>query len=464
VNVSKIAAIGFLLVWPVLATHAAGVQFTGVNLAGAEFTENRLPGAYGNDYIYPSTSDVDYFLGKGMNIIRLPFRWERLQHSTNAPLNATELGRIQTLVNHTTARGAYVLLDLHNYGRYYNTNVIGGPALPISAFTNLWGRLASVFRNQPRIIFGLMNEPHDMSTHVWRDAANAAITAIRGLGATNLILVPGNGWSIAHDWYASWYGTPNSTVMLGITDPLNNYAFEVHDYFDNENTNQDCDPHVGVNRLTQFTAWCRTNGRRGFYGEFGVSTNTTCLVAMSNMLAYVNANADVWLGWTYWAAGPWWGDYRFSIQPVNGLDKPQTDVLQNGIPIHAPLLSVRQSPFGTDTALRFTTRGGFRYQPQTSLTLDPPSWTNYGASYTGLAQLINVWMRTSSNHHGFFRLNVTRLPSSRRTSGEFFDRQDQQGTRASPRHLPEMIERETDPRAAIVAAPVFSEDAANRLR
>ena len=83
----RIASAGFLLVRLVLETHAAGVQFAGVNLAGAEFTEHRLPGAYGNDYIYPSTADVDYFLGKGMNLIRRPFRWERLQHSTNAPFN-----------------------------------------------------------------------------------------------------------------------------------------------------------------------------------------------------------------------------------------------------------------------------------------------------------------------------------------------------------------------------------------
>jgi endoglucanase len=38
-------------------------------------------------------------------------------------------------------------------------------------------------------------------------------------------------------------------------------------------------------------------------------------------------NTDVWLGWTYHTAGPWWGDYPFSIQPEDGIDKPQMQVL-----------------------------------------------------------------------------------------------------------------------------------------
>src|SRR5688572_27313547 len=120
----KFALLSAWFMWACLSAQAAGVQFTGVNLAGAEFTDNRLPGTHGQHYIYPSTGTVNYFISKGMNIIRLPFRWERLQHTTNAAFNATELGRIQTLVNHTAARGGYVLLDLHNYARYYNTNII----------------------------------------------------------------------------------------------------------------------------------------------------------------------------------------------------------------------------------------------------------------------------------------------------------------------------------------------------
>src|SRR5690348_874190 len=57
----------------------ASVQYAGVNLPTAAFGSETVPGTYGKDYIYPQPSTVDYFADKGMNIVRLPVRWERLQ-------------------------------------------------------------------------------------------------------------------------------------------------------------------------------------------------------------------------------------------------------------------------------------------------------------------------------------------------------------------------------------------------
>jgi endoglucanase len=45
------------------------------------------------------------------------------------------------------------------------------------------------------------------------------------------------------------------------------------------------------------------------------------------MLTYVEANSDVWSGWTWWAAGPWWGSYMYSIEPNGGTDQPQMATL-----------------------------------------------------------------------------------------------------------------------------------------
>jgi len=33
------------------------------------------------------------------------------------------------------------------------------------------------------------------------------------------------------------------------------------------------------------------------------------------------------IGGTYWAAGPWWGNYPLSVEPRNGQDRPQMAVL-----------------------------------------------------------------------------------------------------------------------------------------
>ena len=310
----------------------------GVNLAGADFGEHNLPGQYNRDYTYPTRAEVDHFTALGMNVFRLPFRWERLQQTAFADFNAAELARLDAFVDYATTAGAHVILDPHNYARYYG-DVIGSPNVPVEAFRDFWSRLATHYASNETVIFGLMNEPHSMSTELWLANANEAIDAIRMSGASNLILVPGNAWTGAHSWYQNWYGTPNATVMQGIVDPLNTYAIDLHQYLDADfsGTSPTCvSPTIGSEKLIDVTNWLKEQGLQGFLGEFGAADNTTCLQALDDMLDYIDANPEAWLGWTYWAAGPWWGNYMFSIEPdAQGNDAPQTAVLLK----HVALLS-----------------------------------------------------------------------------------------------------------------------------
>ena len=196
---------------------------------------------------------------------------------------------------------------------------------------DFWSRLASHFLANDLVIFGLMNEPHDMSTEMWRDDANAAITAIRATGASQLILVPGNAFTGAWSWLEDYYGTPNGEAMLTIDDPLDNFAFEVHQYLDEDGsgTSSECvSATIGSERLTAFTGWLEEHGYRAFLGEFGAAANDVCMEAVDDMLDYMDARPDQWIGWTWWAAGPWWDDYMYSIEPDGGVDKPQMAVLQ----------------------------------------------------------------------------------------------------------------------------------------
>jgi endoglucanase len=290
-----------------------------VSLAGAEFGEAHLPGIYGTDYIYPSANEAAYFKGKGMTMVRLPFRWERLQRTLNAQLDATELGRMKTFVNSVTAAGTTVLLDPHNYARYQG-NLIGSGAVPIAAFADFWSRLATEFKGNSLVMFGLMNEPHDIQTETWAGAANAAIAAIRATGAANTVAVPGVAWTGAWSWSETYYGTSNAVAMLSVTDSGNNMLFEVHQYLDADSSGGAANPcvsaSIGSERLANFTAWLRTNNRRGLLGEIGAPANATCNAALVDALSYVKNNADVWVGWVWWAAGPWWGNHTMSIEPI----------------------------------------------------------------------------------------------------------------------------------------------------
>jgi endoglucanase len=313
----------------------------GVNLAGAEFGSN-VPGVFGTDYTYPTHAEIDYYASKGMSVIRLPFLWERVQHAKNGALDAVELGRLDDVVNYTTGKGLKIEIEPHNFGYGFGA-LIGSAQTPNSAFADVWGKFALHFKSNPDVIFGLMNEPHDQSASVWLGSANAAIAAIRNAGAVSQeILVPGSYWDGA--W--TWTSADNAAVIgTGVQDSAHNFAFEVHQYLDADGSGTHSgalSATIGVERLTAITQWAEANGKHLFLGEVGVTTDQTSLTALDGMLTYMQQHTGAWEGATYWAGGPWWGNYMFSIEPQNGIDKPQMDILEGhlGSLNHAPVVTV----------------------------------------------------------------------------------------------------------------------------
>jgi endoglucanase len=307
---------------------AVAVPFRGVNLAGGEFG-SALPGADGKDYTFPTRSDVDYYLAKGMNTFRIGFKWERMQRSAYGAFDATYLARLDSVVAYATSKGARVILNPHNFARYYGSTV-GSAAVPNGVFADFWKKVATKYAANDKVMFNLVNEPHDMVTEQWVGAANAAIAAIRGVGASNVIIVPGNAWTGAHSWYSSGYGTPNATAMLKVSDPKNNVLFEVHQYMDSDSSGGSgtcISTTIGKERLMGFVKWLRDNKKKGFLGEFAGGNNATCNTAVRTMLDYVHASSDVLVGWTWWAGGPWWGEYVFTLNPIAGRDRPQMAIL-----------------------------------------------------------------------------------------------------------------------------------------
>jgi Ca2+-binding RTX toxin-like protein len=230
-------------------------------------------------------------------------------------------------VNYATGKGLKIEIEPHNYGYGFGA-LIGTAQTPNSAFADVWGKLAGHFQSNSGVIFGLMNEPHDQSASAWLGSANAAIAAIRGAGAMSQeILVPGSYWDGAWTWVSS----DNDTVIgAGVQDPAHNFAFEVHQYLDADGSGTHfgaVSATIGVERLTAITQWAEATGNRLFLGEVGVTTDQTSLTAFDGMLTYMQQHTGAWQGVTYWAGGPWWGNYMFSIEPQNGVDKPQMGIL-----------------------------------------------------------------------------------------------------------------------------------------
>lgn len=398
-------------------SSVADIQYAGVNLSGAEFGQDNLPGTFNSDYTWPTNGETAYYQSRGMNFIRLPFRWERLQttnYSINpiqAVLNPANLARMNAFVTNATSLGMYILLDPHNFMRYYpnprtsyetaTTGLVGdyaGSTCPNVDFSNFWYQIATIYQSNSHVFFGLNNEPNTMQETQLVTSLNIAIAAIRAAGATNMIFVPGNQYTGAWTWsnpQPSGEGAANSVAMLGIVDPGNNFVYEVHQYLDSNGSGSNdgiVSTNIGWQRLTNFTAWARANNVKGFLGEYGVPANTLGSgtnggVALTNMLSYISTNSDVWLGWSYWGGGPWWGSgATFLIEPANPgnpTDQPTMSIIKEFTPLPVPTLQI----VNHNTQFQYAAPQGFVYQVQYSTDLTSSAdWMNLGSAITNVQQ------------------------------------------------------------------------------
>lgn len=314
----------------------------GVNLPAPSFNSPEyLPGVYDTNYTYPTAADLDYFIGKGFTLFRLPFSWERMQPALNSALDATQLGYLDTFVAAAHVRNVRVVLDQQNFDRYRiertpppaydpSQNIVVGssPAVPNSAFADFWQRMAAHYANETAIAgYDLTNEPHDTGGR-WPATAQAATTAIRQVDHVHTIIVEGENYAAASTWT-----TYNET--LSIVDPENNLVYSAHEYFDADasgayNGTYDTNggyPALGVDRAIPFVDWLQRHGFRGYFGEYGVpNDDARWLVVLNNFLAFIDTAR---LDGTYWAGGPFLLGYRLSINPdpLTGQDAPQMATL-----------------------------------------------------------------------------------------------------------------------------------------
>jgi endoglucanase len=305
--------------------------YYGVNLASGEFGPKKLPGVHGRDYVYPTKAVAEPFKAMGMNTIRVPVLWERLQHQPMGPLDPAEIERLdKTIADLSDFKS--VIIDVHNYGRYQGV-ALDQEGRSGAMLADLWTKLAERYKGNRRVAFGLMNEPHGMDSAEWRRIVDQSVDAIRRTGARNLVLIPGTRWTGGHSWNS---GGPksNAATLSGFVDPGRNFVFEIHQYLDEDSsgTKKECvGGAAGRKRLAGVTRWLREESAQAILAEFGVPPTAKCLAELDDMLAYLRENGDVWVGWTYWAGGGWWGNYPFSIQPKDGRAKPQSEVLQRHI-------------------------------------------------------------------------------------------------------------------------------------
>lgn len=113
-----------------------------------------------------------------------------------------------------------------------------------------------------------------------------------------------------------------ATEMGTLVDPVDKLIYEMHQYLDSDGsgTSPECvNSTIGSQRLAAATSWLRANNKIGIIGETAGGANDLCISALQDMFSYMEKNNDVWAGWLWWGAGPWWGSYIYGMEPPSGV-------------------------------------------------------------------------------------------------------------------------------------------------
>ena len=176
------------------------------------------------------------------------------------------------------ATGAYCAIDIHNFARV-NNQIIGQGGPSDAEFADLWTQLAVKYKSSSKVVFGLMNEPHDVDINTWANTVQAAVTAVRNAGATSqMILLPGNNFASAGQFVPNGSGA----TLMKVTNPdgtVTGLIMDVHKYLDVDNSGEhaECTTDNISDAFAVVAAFLRENGRQAMVSETGAgSTSSVC--------------------------------------------------------------------------------------------------------------------------------------------------------------------------------------------
>ncbi|KKY35360.1 putative glycoside hydrolase family 5 protein [Diaporthe ampelina] len=334
-----------LILFLQVAASFAASPFAGVNIAGFDFGsdiqgKHNLSSAFGpvvaiGNGNSDGAAQIQHFVQQGLNTFRLPTTWQFMINSNNlngsavnvsagalatsdGQLDRNNTAQYNELVQGCLATGSNCIIDIHNYARFEG-QVIGQGGPTNEQFASLWSQIASMYQNETRVIFGVMNEPHDIpDLSMWADTVQAAVTAIRMAGATQqMILLPGTDFTGAQTFVTN--GSAGNLSRVHNLDGSNtSLIFDVHKYLDSDGsgTHLECVSDHVQDTFTPLAQFLVANGRKAILSETGGGNTTSCITDLCNELAFINMNTEAYIGYTAWSAGGFSPlDYNLTLTP-----------------------------------------------------------------------------------------------------------------------------------------------------
>ena len=286
----------------------------GVNLSGCEFASN---GA-----LCPSPATVDTYIDKGFRVLRIPFRGNQVS-------DPKVVAKIKAAADAATERGAYVILDKHDYGATFD---------PVQA--NWWISFIKNFPDADKIMVDPMNEPNtgapyqkDSSGKSYATEVNAGIAAFRKAGFKHKLLIEWRGSSgmsrfDKREKASASCSSPACSFDRagGLKDPLGLTMISGHRYPDGDGsgTSSTCVTGPTATELVSNTDRAAAPRKLKIWvGEFAFGNNnkvsSTCAALGKGLIARMRYMSSTYVGVSWWGGGPHWkDDYLYKIEPKKG--------------------------------------------------------------------------------------------------------------------------------------------------
>lgn len=260
----------------------------------------------------------------GANTVRLPLSegfWLNGQSSQGCSAAQYE-ALVKQTVDILTALKLNVILDLQWSDAGGQSLQGGGPwAAPDADSVTFWQQVAGIYKSYTNVLFELFNEPHPNTWTCWLSfctitdtsysqdcncsrmltftdvGMQALVNAVRGTGATNLVLVAGMDWGF------------DLSQLANFPIQGSNVIYDTHPYPYAEKQSSSWNAAFGVISKTYPVISAES-------GEYDCGSSF-----MSQLLAYFDAHKIGWIAWAWVVQGSQCG-YPLLIKDYRGTPVP----------------------------------------------------------------------------------------------------------------------------------------------
>lgn len=269
-----------------------------------------------------TTTDLDNIQATGMNFIRVPIGWNNFLN-LDGTWKSNPWTKIDWVINQASARGMYVLVDLHTVpgggcpwgscGRIGpNPNGFWGSSTYQNWVEDIWEAIATRYNGNPAVAgYDLINEPlidygEDADDVTQKsDYYDRLYDAVRAIDADHTIFL------------GAFFGL--NAIASPSTYGWTNVVYEYHPYDMPNSKDWTAQNQLVTNELTGLAAKLSNPGVPVYYGEYSLYYNDD---VWSRFMAGLNASSVSWSAWTYKVKGTendgfaYWGMYYNNQKPV----------------------------------------------------------------------------------------------------------------------------------------------------